>query len=111
MSVVHFENTELERLWGVLDPRDIEIGKSLYVIGCANRAAYMTSYQESVEAPSIQGSSDAGLPAWAKTAESWVKNLLYNCVTNGGTDFAPDAHAQRLLAAARAADEKRKAQS
>lgn len=108
MSVVHFENTELESLWGALDPKDVDIARSLYVVGCANRAAYMTTYQESVTAPSIQGSNESGLPKFARSIEDWVGNLLYNCISNGGTDFAPEIHANRLLAAARAADEKRK---
>lgn len=92
MSVVHFDDAELEAMWGLIDPNDTDVARALYTLGCANRAAFMTSYRESVEAPRIEAPRiDVSTPPWSRNLNEWFENLLYNCVSNGGSDFAPAA--------------------
>lgn len=110
MSVVHFENDELEALWGAIDPKDTSVAVTLYVLGNANRAAYLCSYPDtgSVDRVTIElprTSRDGSVPGGWNTATAWLDNLLYNCISNGGTDFAAGVkNLDELKKAARRAD-------
>lgn len=113
MSVAVFDNAELEALWGALDPADTDVARAIYVLGCANRAAYMTSYSgETVAAPTIEAPRLDAVPKCARSVSSWFENLLYNCVSNGGSNFAAalnDETLAKLATLAHAADRKHKA--
>lgn len=99
MSVVHFSDAELEAMWGAIDPADTNVAVALYTLGCANRCAYMTSYREEVTAPRIEAPRLDATPKWVANVSQWFENLLYNCVSNGGSDFAPEKTVEIVRAA------------
>jgi hypothetical protein len=85
-------------MWGAIAPESTDVARSLYVLGCANRAAYMTTYRETVEAPRIEAPRLDATPKWVSNVGQWFDNLLYNCVSNGGSDFAPEQHVKIVRA-------------
>jgi hypothetical protein len=111
MSVFIYDETELEGLWHALGGAP-ETGYALRALAIANRAAYLQTYGPgtcpsgpfTVEFPRIEKPREldrtkrpGGLDWDAKT---WAENLLYNCVSNSGLDFAPDAAVKTVLDAA-----------
>lgn len=108
MSVCIYSDQELAGLWTRLG-RTEETGYALHALAIANRAAYMLTYAPrhtdacTLEVPRFDEAEPEDAPCgW--TASDWLGNLLYNCVSNGGTDFAPPQHRVKLLAAAACAD-------
>lgn len=109
MSVCIFTDTELAGLWHRLGG-DEELQYALHALGIANRAAYMLTYASghqdacTIEVPRFEKPQPTEAPCSDWSASTWAENLLYNCVSNGGTDFAPLNHRAKLLAHARKAD-------
>lgn len=103
MSVAVYSNEELRGLWRALvdiGAPETESAVALTAIGLANRAAYAMTYQDetSIEFPRFtQDGVEEYRPVPEWTPEQWTRNLLYNCVTNAGTDFAPASYAEQLL--------------
>jgi hypothetical protein len=102
MSVAVYSDDELARLWFRLGGSD-DVGYALVALGTANRAAYMLTYTDcdSIERVSLSEPAVEGKPpvdTWSCT--QWVRNLLYNCISNGGRDFADSRAAETLLNAA-----------
>jgi hypothetical protein len=99
MSVAVFNDAELEAMWGAIDPHDTDVARALYVLGCANRAAAMCSYKDPAEAPRIEAPRLDATPKWVASVGDWLQNLVYNCVSNGGSNFAPDQAVETCRAA------------
>ena len=102
MSVIYYSDHELEGLWGRLGGGD-QLREALVALGTANRAAYMATYRdcESVEPVAIstpRPDASAVVARW--TCTDWAQNLLYNCISNDGREFADPADTEVLLAAA-----------
>lgn len=108
MSVCIFSDQELAGLWSRMG-RTQETGYALHCLAIANRAAYMLTYAPrhedacTITVPRFDVVEPAEAPCGWTTAE-WLDNLRYNCISNGGTDFAPAQHVVKLLAAAACAD-------
>lgn len=94
MSVAYISDAELAGLWHRLG-RTEDIGLALQALGVANRAAFMLAYAanhedaRTMDAPDFADLEPAPIPARDWSLLTWADNLLYNCVTNAGTDFAP----------------------
>jgi hypothetical protein len=107
MSVIHYSDEELAGLWHRLGKTD-EVGLALHILGIANRAAYMLTYAPrhadacTIDVPRLDEATPSQPPRWSAT--DWVRNLLYNCLSNGGTDFADRRARETALAAAAKAD-------
>lgn len=104
MSVALYDQDELEGLWHALGGT-AEVQQALGALGYANRAAFLLSYTpDDDELLAVYASLRLEQPrpyaAFADDALEWADNLLYNCVSNGGSDFAPTKHADAVLAAA-----------
>jgi hypothetical protein len=63
------------------------VGLALTALAIANRAAFQLTYADAgaMERPNLDA-EPRELKGW--TATDRVNSLLYNCVTNAGTDFA-----------------------
>ena len=102
MSVIHYSDHELEGLWGRLGGGD-QLREAIVALGTANRAAYMATYRDcdSVEPVAIRTPRpDASAVVARWTCTDWAQNLLYNCISNDGREFADPADTDVLLAAA-----------
>jgi hypothetical protein len=113
MSVFIYSDEELAGIWKHIGGTE-EVGYALHCLAIANRAAHMLTYAPrhkdacTIEVPRFGEASPADAPSgW--TATTWIENLHYNCISNGGTDFAPPHHLVKLLAAAACADATQKA--
>jgi hypothetical protein len=110
MSVIHFSDEELAGLWHALGGEP-ELRYPLQALAIANRAAYMLTYAPrhddacTIEVPRFEQPSADARNDWSATDR--VSLLLYNCISNGGTDFAPEQHRLTLENAAFCADAKR----
>jgi hypothetical protein len=110
MSVYRIANAELAELRRRLQPVapiPADLDETLYAIGLANRAAYDMTYghDASVEPLSLDVEPDAFypvIPEWSIT--TWVANLLYNGVSNGGRDFVPAQDRRAITDLANRAD-------
>lgn len=104
MSVAIYEQDELEGLWHTLGGT-AEVQQALGALGYANRAAFLLSYTpDDDEVLSVYASLRLEQPrpyaGFTDDALDWADNLLYNCVSNGGSDFAPEKHADAVREAA-----------
>lgn len=106
MSVALYDGDELCALWHACGGSD-ELRDVLGVLAYANRAAYLCAY--GTENEDLESVYDFDLPRpapceqhalWAQNPLTWADNLLYNCVSNGGSNFAPTDRANTLRAAA-----------
>ncbi len=102
MSVAVFSDAELANLWAALGGAE-ETGCVLAYLGIANRAAYMGSYGVDIVRGALGPAHDdaktiaapvltepRGKEAYSNAVVGrWAGNLLYNCITNGGVDYAP----------------------
>jgi hypothetical protein len=115
MSVALYNTDELEGLWYALEPdgdEDSEVRAALLALAYANRAAFLLSYgwehgdelarimQFDLRAPRPYDGWRGTTPDGQDDVVAWAQNLLYNCVSNGGADFAPSTHAVKLVQAA-----------
>lgn len=101
MSVAVYNDDELCRLWGALGGEP-DAQTALARLAYANRAAHMLTYgDKDFDMPTLAEPIESGVAKWAETREAWVQNLLYNCVSNGGTNYAPPDAAEFLLRRAR----------
>jgi len=114
MSVFHFSDAELAAIWHALGGEP-ELQYPLHALAIANRAAYMLTY-----APRHEDACTIEVPRFEQpvadardnsSATDRVNLLLYNCISNGGTDFAPEQHRLVLQNAAFCADAQREAAS
>lgn len=104
MSVAVYHQHELEGLWYALGGTP-EVQQALGALGYANRAAFLLTYTpDDDEVLSVYASLALDQPrpyaGFTDDALDWADNLLYNCVSNGGSDFAPAKHADAVRAAA-----------
>lgn len=99
MSVRVYDDQELAALWLQLGGAE-PVMFALHALAIANRAAYMLTY-----APEHEDACTISVPQFSalraardggSTPDS-ARNLLYNCISNGGTDFAPRKHAATLM--------------
>ncbi len=104
MSVALYSDAELRALRDALvskcgAPREAA-EDVLTILAGANAAAYSSSYHDgelifSRDKPVWEGEPD-NLHRESWTTDEWARNLLYNCITNDGTEFAPPASAELL---------------
>lgn len=102
MSVALYNNEEICALWQACGGED-ELRDLFVALAYANRAAYLLSYGELDFEPLVKlegPREDERYGRWARDTLSWADNLLYNCVSNGGADFAPPDRANKLRAVA-----------
>jgi hypothetical protein len=75
-----------------------ELQYPLQALAIANRAAFMLTYAPrhddacTIDVPRVEQPAADGRDDWSATDR--VNLLLYNCISNGGTDFAPAEHRQ-----------------
>lgn len=121
MSVFVWTESEIGALAGALGAEQPTLQAAL-ILATANRAAFALSYyvgragehedwdQHSwaniapLQLDNTHIDPDAPLPSGASDYRDWARNLLYNCISNAGVDFAPAGAAQVLMDAARRKD-------
>ncbi len=100
MSVAIYSEAELNGLYQALTENGADMcdtSTALTTAAIANRLAYNRAYgaeagNEKTTLPRdfhVPTVADAYIPVPDWTVYQWVRNLLYNCVSNGGTDFCP----------------------
>lgn len=115
MSVFTFDKVELDKMASVYDkiatvlsdqgaPSIIDFGRALQAAHYANTGAYCMTYGETMEIGPVEFDLDGYKDCTNPTSESLntlvedIDNLLYNCVTNAGTDFMPLSYADTFAA-------------
>lgn len=93
-----YTSEELCGLWHDLGG-DEELQYPLLQLAAANCAAFMLTYGESAEWPTVDKPVER-TGGWRPPVVQWVKNLAYNCVSNGGVDFAPKPAFETLITTA-----------
>lgn len=101
MSVAIYSTSELNGLYRAFiehgaSAQDAEI--ALTTAGIANRLAYSRTYNEKMdhEPGDFTSIGDRYDPCPDWSLHQWARNLLYNTVSNGGTDFCPPLARQWL---------------
>lgn len=95
MSVAIYSEQEINGLYQAMTENGADMydtSTALTTAAIANRLAYNRTYEEKVFLPRdyhVPTVADAYIPVPDWTVYQWVRNLLYNCVSNGGTDFCP----------------------
>jgi len=118
MSVVWYNDIDLSTLaawWSTKLPDHalvINPAGLARMLGLCNRLAYVVSYDDCREfpIPQINPHAEAVLPVvpnWG--IADWTEDLLYNCVSNGGANFAPTKYAQLARELAKLAEDARMA--
>lgn len=109
MSVCIYSESELKGLYLELvahgaNPKNVAI--ALISAGLANRMAFTATYQDRYECPAtiedfLSDSVEPYRPMADWPLASWVRNLLYNCVSNDGRDYCGPKTADYLETVAR----------
>jgi hypothetical protein len=108
MSVAIYSEQELNGLYQAMTDNGADrfnTSNALTTAAIANRLAYNRTYEEKVFLPSdyhVPTMADTYVPVPDWTVYQWVRNLLYNCVSNGGTDFCPPKTREYLETTAQA---------
>lgn len=100
MSVAVYDQDELEGLWHACGGGE-DLGDVIGALAYANRAAFLLSYAE--DATTVYPFSleqPRPYEGFTRDPIEWADNLLYNCISNGGANFAPEDRARNLVHAA-----------
>lgn len=94
---------ELCGLWQALTTAypDPSVRDALEQLAYANRAAYMLSYSELPDEPIVTLAAPGEYRRVFPSVREWIDNLEYNCIAQGGTDYAPKEALRTLREAAR----------